>query len=355
MNWYLDWNSMKTYLVGGAVRDLILGIEPKDKDYVVVGSSPEEMIAAGFYQVGAEFPVFINPETNEEYALARKERKSGHGYHGFDVEFSKDVTLEEDLSRRDLTMNSIAMDESGNIIDPYGGVSDINARILRHTSLAFADDPVRILRIVRFSARYGFNIHYDTHELMYEMVRIGEFDNLNAERVWKEFERAFIEPYYWKIWNHLININALERLPFYEKMDYNSFEAAADAQEPLVIRCAAMFKNCSNVEFKNNRIPVEISDLALCADKTANFIKSLSSETIRNEIVMFFNSVDIYRKPDRFEKTLLVLKYRDVKIPESIFDWKIKLLSVDSSAIAQSCSDKSLIKDAINEARIQSI
>ncbi|MGV6807698.1 MAG: multifunctional CCA addition/repair protein [bacterium] len=187
---------MKTYLVGGAVRDKLLEIPVKERDFVVVGSSPEEMVSQGFKPVGKDFPVFLHPETGEEYALARKERKEGHGYGGFVFHTSPDISLEDDLLRRDLTINAIAEDQDGNLIDPYGGVSDIENRVLRHVSGAFIEDPLRVLRVARFAARFsrlGFSIAPDTLALMAEISDSGELGYLASERVWGEIEQAFSE------------------------------------------------------------------------------------------------------------------------------------------------------------------
>src|ERR671939_1527367 len=184
---------MEIYAVGGAVRDELLGLPVQDRDYVVVGATPEEMIALGFKPVGRDFPVFLHPETHEEYALARTERKSGRGYKGFSVHASPDVTLEEDLRRRDLTINAMAKAEDGTLIDPYGGKRDLEQRILRHVSEAFAEDPVRILRVARFAARFGFRVAPETMALMKQMVASGEADYLVAERVWQEFAKGLME------------------------------------------------------------------------------------------------------------------------------------------------------------------
>lgn len=188
---------MKTYLVGGAVRDKLLGRPVTEQDWVVVGASPEQMQELGYAPVGKDFPVFLHPETKEEYALARTERKTGHGYAGFSIYCGKEVTLEEDLIRRDLTINAMAEDEQGRIVDPYGGQSDLQQKLLRHVSPAFAEDPVRILRTARFAARYhqyGFRVADETITLMQTMVSNGEVDHLVAERIWKETERALAEP-----------------------------------------------------------------------------------------------------------------------------------------------------------------
>jgi len=187
---------MKTYLVGGAVRDQLLGKALQDRDWVVVGSTAEEMIRRGFTQVGKDFPVFLHPETKEEYALARTERKSGKGYGGFEVHTSPEVSLKEDLARRDLTINAIAMDDSGKIIDPYGGVDDLNKFILRHVTEAFAEDPLRVLRVARFKARFhylGFSIDPNTLNLMTEITNSGELTELAAERVWLELIKSLME------------------------------------------------------------------------------------------------------------------------------------------------------------------
>jgi tRNA nucleotidyltransferase (CCA-adding enzyme) len=187
---------MKTYLVGGAVRDQLMGLKPMDHDWVVVGATPAEMIAQGYRAVGSDFPVFLHPTTSEEYALARTERKSGHGYHGFTFHADPSVTLEEDLIRRDLTINAMAQDEHGQIIDPFNGQEDLANGRLRHVSDAFKEDPVRVLRIARYAARFhrwGFHIAHPTHKLMQQMVSDGEVDHLVPERVWQETVRALGE------------------------------------------------------------------------------------------------------------------------------------------------------------------
>lgn len=187
---------MQVYLVGGAVRDRILGHPVVEKDYVVVGATPDQLIAQGFQPVGKDFPVFLHPETKEEYALARTERKSGHGYHGFEFFTAPDVSLEEDLIRRDLTINAMAMDDEGQVIDPYHGLEDLNQKILRHVSDAFIEDPLRVLRVARFAARYhayGFQVADETLDLMRKLAQSGELNTLTPERVWKETSRALME------------------------------------------------------------------------------------------------------------------------------------------------------------------
>lgn len=189
---------MQVYLVGGAVRDQLLGHPYHEKDYVVVGATPDQLLAQGFQPVGKDFPVFLHPETKDEYALARTERKSGQGYHGFEFYTDISVSLEDDLIRRDLTINAIAMDEDGKIYDPYHGQKDLDHKILRHVSEAFAEDPLRVLRVARFAARYaqyGFTVAEETLALMQQLADSGELTALTPERVWKETSRALMEPH----------------------------------------------------------------------------------------------------------------------------------------------------------------
>jgi tRNA nucleotidyltransferase (CCA-adding enzyme) len=189
--------TMRVYLVGGAVRDRLLGLPVRERDWVVVGAQPQELARAGYLPVGREFPVFLHPQTHEEYALARRERKVAPGYRGFTTQASPEVTLEEDLKRRDLTINAMAESDGGQIVDPYGGQADLAARVLRHVSEAFVEDPVRILRVARFAARYadlGFRVADETVQLMQRMTQAGEVSALVPERVWQETERALGEP-----------------------------------------------------------------------------------------------------------------------------------------------------------------
>ena len=204
---------MKTYIVGGAVRDRLLGLPVADRDHVVVGATPEQMVALGYQPVGRDFPVFLHPDTHAEYALARTERKSGVGYRGFTVHAAPEVTLEDDLSRRDLTINAIAEDEAGGLIDPYGGQRDLAAKIFRHVSNAFAEDPVRILRVARFAARFtDFSVAAETRALMRQMVDSGEIDALVPERVWQEVARGLLETRPSRMFQVLRECGALVRL-----------------------------------------------------------------------------------------------------------------------------------------------
>ncbi len=206
---------MKSYAVGGSVRDELLGLPVQDRDFVVVGATPQQMLDLGFRPVGADFPVFLHPETHEEYALARTERKTAPGYSGFVFHTSPDVTLEEDLRRRDLTINAIARDSDGTLIDPYGGEADLRNGVLRHVGEAFAEDPVRILRIARFAARFadrGFRVADDTLARMKTMVAVGEVDHLVPERVWQELARGMMEATPSKMFEVLRSCGALARI-----------------------------------------------------------------------------------------------------------------------------------------------
>ncbi|CAA0095169.1 Multifunctional CCA protein [Zhongshania aliphaticivorans] len=206
---------MKTYLVGGAVRDKLLNYPYHERDWVVVGAHPKDLIEQNYQQVGKDFPVFLHPTTKEEYALARTERKSGAGYHGFICDFSPDITLEEDLSRRDLTINAMAESDKGDIIDPYGGTKDLHNRVLRHVSPAFSEDPLRILRVARFAARYahlGFVVADETQELMREMSDNGELSTIAAERIWVELTKALNEKSPATFFTTLLDCGALRAL-----------------------------------------------------------------------------------------------------------------------------------------------
>lgn len=290
---------MKKYLVGGAVRDELLGVQSKDRDYVVVGSTPDEMLAAGFSQVGADFPVFLHPATGEEYALARTERKNGVGYHGFDVEFDVSVTLQDDLSRRDLTMNSIAKDlETGEIIDPFNGVKDLENRILRHTSLAFAEDPLRVVRLARFYARYNtFAVAPDTMTLATKVVKSGELNHLPNERFWGELEKVFTEEQPQRFFDVLENVAFWKHITFFaelyncETLQERSFIrdaakiVAADISVPgaekLMLHTAVTAKCGATLESASSRTKVlQMNVQTLCkTDRTAESIFELLRRT----------------------------------------------------------------------------
>lgn len=237
---------IKIYLVGGAVRDELLGKESSDLDYVAVGATPEIMLEEGFEQVGADFPVFLHPKTKDEYALARTERKSGEGYGGFDCDWNG-VTLEEDLSRRDLTVNALAKDSSGNIIDPFGGKKDLENKILRHVSDAFEEDPVRILRIARFMAKMPeFSIADETQDMIVNMVKRGDIDELTSERVWKELHRAVEAEAPQRFFETLKSFGALEIiLPVIQAMDGVPQRADYHAEGDVFIHTMMVLKEAA--------------------------------------------------------------------------------------------------------------
>lgn len=311
---------MKRYLVGGAVRDELLGLPVKDRDWVVVGATPEEMLAQGFRQVGADFPVFLHPDSNEEYALARTERKQGHGYHGFTVYSAPDVTLEDDLRRRDLTVNAMARDDSGELVDPFDGQSDLSARRLRHVSPAFAEDPLRILRTARFAARFaplGFRVADDTLVLMQDMVKAGEVDHLVPERVWQELQRAVHEQSPATFFRVLQQTGALAVL-IPELVDATAFDHALTALNCIHqkhgstdARYAALLSALPEaaiaVRARAMKAPNDCRDLAVLAGRLTPVLNDLISDRAPEPCLQFLEQADAWRKPERFSRLLMVL------------------------------------------------
>lgn len=299
---------MKIYRVGGSVRDELLGLPVQDRDYVVVGATPEEMVAQGFKPVGADFPVFLHPQTHQEYALARTERKSGKGYKGFTIHASPDVTLEEDLARRDLTINAMAMDEAGNVIDPYGGQRDLAAKILRHVGPAFAEDPVRILRVARFMARFadrGFRVADETMALMRGMVEAGEADHLVAERVWQEISRGLMEERPDAMLETLEQSGALKRVAPELKLvdgDLSFMAAFASLELALEVRFAAMCLrldlNASQSLCDRWKVPASCREHAVTAIRGLQFSSRLN-ELDASEMLEMFDVLDALRRPER--------------------------------------------------------
>ena len=337
---------MKTYLVGGAVRDKLLGLEVKDRDYVVVGATPQDMEARGFKLVGADFPVFLHPQTKCEYALARTERKVGPGYKGFAVHAAPDVTLEQDLARRDLTINAMAESESGELIDPFGGAEDLRRGILRHVSPAFVEDPLRVLRVARFAARFGFTVAEETLALMHELVNKDELEALAPERVWSELERALGEREPQRFFGVLRLCGANARL-------FPEIEALFGVPQPekhhpeidtgvhilMVLEQAARLSPDTRVRFaallhdlgkgttpkeawprhigheergvslvkgfcRRLRIPNEYRDLAVLVSRYhlhCHRVAELKPETI----LKMLEALDVFRKPERLEQFLL--------------------------------------------------
>ncbi len=396
----------KIYCVGGAVRDRLLGLAIQDHDWVVVGSTPEDMVAQGFQPVGKDFPVFLHPQTHEEYALARTERKTARGYQGFAVYAAPDVTLEQDLLRRDFTINAIAQDADGKLIDPHNGIADLRAGILRHVSAAFGEDPVRILRAARFAARFGFSIAPETLTLMRGMVISGEVDALVAERVWQELARGLMEKKPSRFFETLRSCGALAKIipevdalfgvPQPEKhhpeIDCGThtmlvLDDAAKHDYTLEVRFAALTHDLGKGNTPKDILPrhtghelrsvelvqqlsqrlrpsSECRDLALLAARYHGDIhraKELRAETI----LKLFQSADAWRRPERFTHLLQACAsdargrtgHENDAYPQT--DYLLQLLdiarAVDAGEIARQCSDNNAIAAAVQQARIIAI
>jgi tRNA nucleotidyltransferase (CCA-adding enzyme) len=343
---------MQIYLVGGAVRDALLNIEIKDRDWVVVGSTPVELISLGYNQVGADFPVFLHPTSKEEYALARTERKSGTGYQGFNCDFNPDITLEEDLMRRDLTVNAMAQTDDGSLVDPYNGQQDIKEKKLRHVSEAFSEDPLRVLRVARFAARFahlGFTIADETLELMRDIAKSGELALLTPERVWQETERALGESQPWIYFQALRDCNALAIIfPELDKLfgipqsekhhpeidcgihTLMVLEQASKLSTDINIRWASLLHDLGkgltqedllpshpDHEQSGEKLVIEVNERL----KTPNEFKDLSRlvcvyhtyvhkafELTPQTLLNFFNNIDLWRKPERLQQILIACK-----------------------------------------------
>ena len=340
---------MKTYLVGGAVRDALLKLPVKDRDWVVVGATPEAMLAQGFQQVGRDFPVFLHPQSREEYALARTERKSGNGYTGFVTWSAPDVTLEQDLQRRDLTINAIAQREDGELIDPFHGERDLQARLLRHVSDAFNEDPLRVLRVARFAARFAhlnFRIADETQALMRQMAASGELSHLTAERVWKETEKALTSRNPQVYFQVLRDCGALEVLfpeldrlfgipapaKWHPEIDTGvhtlmTLTLAASLSDEVDVRFATLFHDVGKaltppekwpshhghgaagvplVEAlcQRLRVPNAIRDLALIVTEFHDVVHTIERQSA-DALVALFDRIDAWRKPHRVEQIAL--------------------------------------------------
>jgi tRNA nucleotidyltransferase (CCA-adding enzyme) len=300
---------MKIYLVGGAVRDKLLNFPYHERDWVVTGATPDQMLAQGFQQVGKDFPVFLHPETKEEYALARTERKNGKGYTGFQCFSSPDVTLEEDLLRRDLTINAMA-EVSGELIDPYGGQRDLQRKILRHVSDAFIEDPLRVLRVARFYARYahlGFTIADETLALMTQLSDSDELNHLSAERVWKELERALGEQSPGCFLQVLEQCHALlTLLPEWQTVDGNSLNqlaATVDTNKQslfcFALACSNLPEDLIRSSCQRLKAPKSFEELALLFHKYANRYSSVA--TSGEALFQRLEELDAFRKTQRFD------------------------------------------------------
>ena len=397
---------MKIYAVGGAVRDRLLGLPVQDHDYVVVGATAEQMLVAGFKPVGRDFPVFLHPHTHEEYALARTERKSSPGYTGFVVHAAPDVSLEDDLARRDLTINAMAEADDGQLIDPYGGHRDLADGILRHVSPAFVEDPVRILRLARFAARFGFTVAPETAELCRQMVAAGEVDHLVAERVWQEMARGLMEARPSILFKILRDCGALARLlpeidrlfgvpqpaqwhPEIDTGDHTLrvLDYAAAQGWPLETRFAALCHDLgkaltapallpSHPEHEARgvavldalcerlRVPRDCRDLAMITCREHGVVHratDLSAEAVWS----LLSRCDALRKPARFLQMLDACVadargrpgYETVDYPQAtrLAKLQIAAASIDAGRLATQLVDKSKIAETVVAARIAAI
>lgn len=398
---------MKTYIVGGAVRDELLGLEVKDHDHVVVGATPEQMVELGFRPVGKDFPVFLHPKTQEEYALARTERNTAKGYKGFQVYATPEVTLEEDLVRRDLTINAIAKDEHGNLIDPYGGVADIKSKTLRHVSPAFAEDPVRILRAARFAARFTeFSIAPETMMLMRQMVKDGEADALVPERVWQELANGLMEAKPSRMFLALRECGALKKIlpevdrlfgvpqppQYHPEIDTGVhvmmvIDFAASQNYSLPVRFAALThdlgKGTTPADILPRHIGHEERSATLLMDvckrlRVPNHCRELAhivarfhgkagrAEEMRpGTLVQFLHDTDAIRQPERFKEFLRACEsdsrgrigYEDRPYTHAAFWLKVleAATGVDAGAVAKQYTEAPMIKAAVFEARVEAV
>ena len=400
-------SDLKIYAVGGAVRDELLGLPVKDRDWVVVGATPEEMLAHGFRPVGRDFPVFLHPDSHEEYALARTERKTAPGYQGFACHADPEVTLEEDLARRDLTINAIAKTADGAFVDPYGGQRDLAAKVLRHVSPAFVEDPVRILRLARFAARFAdFTIAAETLQLMSAMVSSGEVDHLVAERVWQELARGLMAPRPSRMFETLRSCGALARiLPELDALwgvpqraDYHPevdtgrhvmlvVDVAAEMGLSLAARFSALTHDLGKAKTaattlpqhigheaattplvaglcRRLRVPADCRDLALLVAHHHSDIHR-GAELRPETALKLIERCDVFRRPERFEELLQAceadyrgrLGYGQRDYPQHRYWQRVAdaARAVDSAAIACRCRDPAMIAEQIHAARANAI
>lgn len=348
---------LQAYIVGGAVRDELLGLPAGDRDWVVVGATPEDLARRGFLPVGGDFPVFLHPKTREEYALARTERKSGRGYKGFTFYTGADVSLEADLQRRDLTVNAIARDADGKLIDPLGGVADIKARVLRHAGQAFAEDPVRILRLARFAARFGdFTVAPETLDLCRAMVAAGEADALVAERVWKELSRGLMMGTPSHLLRVLEETEALARVMPELRLSPaigKDLDRAAQAGLSLPGRYALLCRQTPGRAALSARlrVPAECADYARLLPVVLEGLDGDEQDPVA--ALDLLERCDALRKPERFFD---LLRAASIVRPVDNAAWEERVRAVrgiDAGAIARSCrGDTARIKDALRQARL---
>lgn len=397
---------MQTYLVGGAVRDSLLGLPVSDRDWVVVGADAETMLNQGFKPVGKDFPVFLHPHSHEEYALARTERKVAAGYAGFRFYAAADVTLEQDLARRDLTINAMAQDADGHLIDPFGGAADLHAGVLRHIGSAFSEDPVRLLRTARFAARYGFQVAPETRQLLRQMVLCGEVDALVPERVWQELSKGLMEKQPVRMFDVLRDCGALsvllpevdalfgvpQRADYHPEIDSGThtmmvLQQAADMKLTLPERYAALLhdlgKACTPVEILPRhhghniagvapvrtvnarwRVPKDCAELAELVCRWHGVLHSVG-ELKPATVLAKLKRTDALRRPQRFQAALNVcLADTRGRLGKENSDYPqyahwLKLLAaakhVDTAAIATACREPARIAAAIDAARLAQI
>jgi tRNA nucleotidyltransferase (CCA-adding enzyme) len=348
---------LQAYVVGGAVRDALLGRPAGDRDWVVVGTTPDEMSARGFIPVGGDFPVFLHPRTKEEFALARTERKSGRGYKGFTFYTGVDVTLEEDLRRRDLTVNAIARRADGTLVDPCGGLKDLEARVLRHVGNAFTEDPVRLLRLARFAARFHeFTIAPDTMSLAKQLVESGEVDALVAERVWQEVAKGLMSEQPGRMFDVLEETGALPRiLPqlAYTPVIGESLARAHEQGLPLASRFAILCRLSGEVHALAASIRAP-SDCAAYASLLQAILPELEARS-PEAVLDLLERCDVMRKPSRFTELLDACACVQAFDRASWMRWADVMRRVDAGAIARQCADRSRIPQEVRAARLAAL
>jgi tRNA nucleotidyltransferase (CCA-adding enzyme) len=343
---------VKSYVVGGAVRDELLGLPVKDRDHVVVGATPEEMERLGYKPVGKDFPVFLHPETHEEYALARTERKSGRGYKGFTVHAAPDVTLEDDLRRRDLTINAIAKAEDGSLIDPFSGRKDLDQKVLRHVSDAFSEDPVRILRVARFAARFGFSIAPETMQLMKDMVATGETDYLVPERVWQEFSKGLMEERPERMFEVLEACGLRERLM--PELETQPEVISGSLAVRFALLCWALAEDEVDTLCRRLRVPNEPRELALLVSRNREALES-AARASAEELLKLLKTTDALRRPERFAEVLEVARLAAHGTDFTRLERaRAAAAGVDAGAIAAKSSGADIAR-LVDEARLAAI
>lgn len=398
---------MEVYCVGGAVRDELLGLPVQDRDYVVVGATPEQMVALGYRPVGKDFPVFLHPRSHDEYALARTERKTAKGYKGFQVHAAPEVTLEQDLARRDLTINAIAQDERGALIDPYGGVADLKSGVLRHVSPAFVEDPVRILRLARFAARFTqFGVAAETLALMREMVQNGEVDALVPERVWQELAKGLMEAQPSRMFDLLRQCGALGKIlpeldrlwgvpqPAIHHPEIDTgvhvmlvLDYAATQSYALPVRFAALMHDLGKGSTplddlprhtdheersvglvktlcQRLRVPNECRDLAVIVARFHGKMHR-ALEMRPDTLLSLLHDTDALRQPQRFEQFLLACEcdsrgragFERKPYPQADYVRKVlqAAAAIDAGAVARQYSEPEQIRQAIYQARLEAV